>query len=109
MKKAISIFLLLIATAPLCQAQGLKDAYRDYWLTGVSVNQWEVAAVTSPTNKHDVTGMVSGDQTANWEHVTKHFDCVVAENCMKVSAASIANNPVVFTQEEIAELYRKAL
>ena len=31
------------------------------------------------------------------------------ENCMKVSAASIANNPVVFTQEEIAELYRKAL
>lgn len=33
----------------------------------------------------------------------------MAENYMKVSAASIANNPVVFTQEEIAELYRKAL
>lgn len=33
----------------------------------------------------------------------------MAENCMKVSAASVANNPVVFTQEEIAELYRKAL
>lgn len=33
----------------------------------------------------------------------------MAENCMEVSAASIANNPVVFTQEEIAELYRKAL
>ena len=33
----------------------------------------------------------------------------MAENCMKVSAVSIANNPVVFTQEEIAELYRKAL
>ena len=33
----------------------------------------------------------------------------MAENCMKGSAASIANNPVVFTQEEIAELYRKAL
>ena len=30
MKKAISIFLLLIATAPLCQAQGLKDAYRGF-------------------------------------------------------------------------------
>mgnify|MGYP000532590602 FL=1 len=27
----------------------------------------------------------------------------MAENCMKVSAASIANNPVVFTQEEIAD------
>lgn len=33
----------------------------------------------------------------------------MAENCMKVSAAGIANNPVVFTKEQIAELYRKAL
>lgn len=33
----------------------------------------------------------------------------MAENCMKVSAAGVANNPVVFTEEEIAELYRKAL
>ena len=33
----------------------------------------------------------------------------MAENCMKVSAAGVANNPVVFTQEEIAELYRKAM
>ena len=33
----------------------------------------------------------------------------MAENCMKVSAASIANNPVVFTKEEIAELYKKAI
>ena len=33
----------------------------------------------------------------------------MAENCMKVSAAGIANHPRVFTREEIAELYRKAL
>ena len=33
----------------------------------------------------------------------------MAENCMKVSAASVTNNPVVFTQEEIAEIYRKAM
>ena len=33
----------------------------------------------------------------------------MAENCMKVSAASVVNNPVVFTQEEIAEIYRKAM
>ena len=33
----------------------------------------------------------------------------MAENCMKVSAPSIANNPVVFSQEEIAEIYKKAL
>ena len=33
----------------------------------------------------------------------------MAENCMKVSAASVTNNPVVFTQEQIADIYRKAL
>ena len=33
----------------------------------------------------------------------------MAGNCMKVSAAGVANNPVVFTQEEIAEIYRKAM
>lgn len=33
----------------------------------------------------------------------------MAENCMKVSAPSIANNPVVFSQEKIAEIYKKAL
>lgn len=33
----------------------------------------------------------------------------MAENCMKVSAAGITCNPVVFTQEEIAQLYRKAM
>ncbi|WP_367118160.1 iron-containing alcohol dehydrogenase [uncultured Clostridium sp.] len=33
----------------------------------------------------------------------------MAENCMKVSAASVANNPIVFTQEEIEDIYRKAM
>lgn len=33
----------------------------------------------------------------------------MAENCMKVSAAGIANHPKVFEQKEIEELYRKAL
>lgn len=33
----------------------------------------------------------------------------MAENCMKVSAASVKNNPVVFTQEEIAQIYKKAM
>ncbi|MDD3279744.1 MAG: bifunctional amino acid transporter/iron-containing alcohol dehydrogenase [Lachnospiraceae bacterium] len=33
----------------------------------------------------------------------------MAANCMKVSAASIANNPVVFTEEEIGEIYRKSM
>lgn len=33
----------------------------------------------------------------------------MAENCMKVSAASVANNPVLFTQEQIADLYSKSM
>jgi len=33
----------------------------------------------------------------------------MVENCFKVSAASIANHPVAFNEEEIAELYRRAL
>lgn len=33
----------------------------------------------------------------------------MVENCMKVSEASIKNNPVIFTKEEIEEIYKKAL
>ncbi|MFT3983998.1 MAG: iron-containing alcohol dehydrogenase [Lachnospiraceae bacterium] len=33
----------------------------------------------------------------------------MAQNCMKVSAAGIANHPRTFSREEIEELYRKAL
>ena len=64
-------------------AQTLKDAYRGIWRTSVSVNQWEVQAENSGRNDHDVTGMVSGDQTRNWPVIVENFDWVVAENCMK--------------------------
>lgn len=33
----------------------------------------------------------------------------MAENCMKVSAASIVNNPIVFTKEEIEAIYKNSL
>ncbi len=33
----------------------------------------------------------------------------MTENCLRVSAAGIANNPVLFTAEEISNLYRAAL
>lgn len=33
----------------------------------------------------------------------------LTENCFKVSAPSIANHPVVFTPEEVKEIYRKSL
>lgn len=80
--KVLSIIAIQCSVFSL-NAQTLKDAYRDHWRTCVSVNQWEVAAVENATNKHDVTGMVSSDQTKNWDNVVKNFDWVVAENCMK--------------------------
>lgn len=33
----------------------------------------------------------------------------MAENCLKVSAASIANNPVVFSLDDIKRIYKKAM
>lgn len=61
----------------------LAEAYRDYWFTGVSVNQWQVAADPTGTNEYDVTGFVSNDQTKDWPLITGNFNWVVAENCMK--------------------------
>ena len=61
----------------------LWEAYRDYWYTGVSGNQWQVEADNSGANVHDVTGQVSNDQTADWPVIAKNFNWVVAENCMK--------------------------
>lgn len=75
--------MLCVMGAMHCGAQTLKDAYRDHWFTGVSVNQWEVAAEANATNEHDVTGFVGADQTADWAVVEKNFNTVVAENCMK--------------------------
>lgn len=33
----------------------------------------------------------------------------MAENCLKVSAAGVANNPIVFSQSQLEELYKKAM
>lgn len=82
MRRLINILLAtgLITTV---QAQSLAEAYRDYWYTGVSVNQWQVQAETTRDQKFDYTGMVSADQTSDWPIITKYFNWVVAENCMK--------------------------
>ncbi len=77
----ISLLALFIASTSV--AQSLCEAYRDYWYTGVSVNQWQVAADPSGSNEHDVTGQVSNDQTADWPIIAENFNFVVAENCMK--------------------------
>ena len=87
MKKYLFVLTLLAFCANGVEAQtkplSLADAYRDYWYTGVSVNQWQVAADPSGSNEHDVTGQVSNDQTADWPLIVDNFNFVVAENCMK--------------------------
>jgi len=64
-------------------ATSLAQAYADCWYTGCSVNQWEVAANSQMAEGRDYTGRVSDDQTSNWDKITKTFNWVVAENCMK--------------------------
>lgn len=64
-------------------SQTLKQAYRDYWRTSVSVNQWQVETERVGTPAFDITGRVSSDQTADWPVIVENFDWVVAENCMK--------------------------
>ena len=84
MMKSIKFAAWAIMVSATATAQTtLKDAYRDYWYTGVSVNQWEVQADLSGKNEHNVTGQVSSDQTRNWDIITRNFNWVVAENCMK--------------------------
>lgn len=83
MKKAV-VLAMAFATTTAVQAQtSLAEAYRDYWYTGVSVNQWQVKADLTGANEHDVTGQVSNDQTADWPVIVNNFNWVVAENCMK--------------------------
>lgn len=81
LKLAIALFFTLIVKTVWAQSvhgctegqccnqigNTLWEAYRDYWYTGVSVNQWEV----------------EGNQDADWSIITKNFNWVVAENCMK--------------------------
>ena len=53
--KSPKLFVLavLVSISGSVSAQTLKDAYRDYWYTGVSVNQWQVKAENGATNQHD--------------------------------------------------------
>ena len=69
MNKYNKIFALLLAMMPLASMaqQGLKDAVGKYFLIGAAVNQWQ-----------------SDGQVPEADAVLdKHFNCAVAENCMK--------------------------
>ncbi len=64
--------------------KSLADAYKDYWYTGVSVNQWESASDNNP-------------QTKDWPIIASNFNWVVAENCMKCEVVHPEQNRYNFT------------
>jgi GH35 family endo-1,4-beta-xylanase len=65
MKKIYSVLLLLIMGCAAMQAQGLKDAYKKYFMIGVAVNGRNVS---------------NPDQMAL---IKKEFNSITAENDMK--------------------------
>ena len=65
--KRLLLSAIAIATLTTVSAQGLKDAVGKYFLMGAAVNQWQ-----------------SDGQVPQADAVLeKHFNCAVAENCMK--------------------------
>ena len=83
MKKALYLLAGLAFSAQWANAQSLQEAFGDYFRMGVSVNQWEVKAEKEVKECISYSGAVSLDQTANYEHIARHFGWVVPENCMK--------------------------
>lgn len=79
----ITTTALLCGATVFAQQTTLSEAYRDYWNTGVSVNQWQVKAGAKSAVDHTITGGINNDQTADWDVIAKNFNYVVAENCMK--------------------------
>ena len=61
------IVMTLMMASLTCHAQGLKDAMGRYCLIGAALNQWQS----------------DGQDAAATAIVRQHFNCAVAENCMK--------------------------
>jgi alcohol dehydrogenase class IV len=109
-------------------ASGLKDIVHGHGLAALTPAIIEASYVGAPEKFAAISKILGGSSAEDCADqiraLLKKLDLAVtlsdlgleekdipwmAENCMKVSAASVANNPAVFTQEEIAEIYRKAL
>ncbi len=84
----IGAALLLASCGAQTQKQDtpktLAEAYKNYWFTGVSVNQWEAASD-------------GNSQTKDWDVIVKNFNWVVAENCMKCEVIHPEQNRYDFT------------
>lgn len=109
-------------------ASGLKDIVHGHGLAALTPVVLEASIKGQPDKYRRIAEIFGGDAAEELPDLIrgllKDLDLSVglsqlgleekdipwmAENCMKVSAAGVANNPVVFTMEEIAELYRQAM
>ena len=109
-------------------ASGLKDIVHGHGLAALTPVVIEASYMGCPEKFAEVAKAFGGAEAADCapkiRELLKNIDLActladlgiekedvawMADNCMKVSAAGIANNPIVFTQKEIEELYIKAL
>ena len=110
MKKILSLVLVAVVCLgckETAEVQSLQEAYKDYWRTGVSVNQWEVQAEDSVKEGVSYSGAVSLDQTADYPLIAQHFGWVVPENCMKCEVIHPEEDRYDFTLAD--QLVEKAL
>lgn len=78
--------ITMAACSPQKQAEGptLKEVFKDKFLMGVAMNTWQVA----------------GLDTAATNIVKKHFNSIVAENCMKCEVIHPEENRYDFTSAD---------
>jgi alcohol dehydrogenase class IV len=107
---------------------GLKDAVHGRGLAALAPHVFEASIKGAPHKFATLSKLLGGrDETDFVEQIHKLISRLdlteslkdmgieesdlswLTENCLKVSAASMANHPVVFTPEEIKEIYRKSL
>lgn len=101
LKKMAITLLSMQAMAGVCNAQSLCEAYKDYWRTCISVNQWEVASVGEDKRENPITGFTGVDQTGHFPIIAEHFNWVVAENCMKIESLHPKKGVYDFTNADL--------
>ncbi len=107
---------------------GLKDAVHGRGLATLAPHVFEASIKGTPHKFATLSKLLGGrDETDFVEQIHKLISRLdlteslkdmgieesdlswLTDNCLKVSAASMANHPVVFTPEEIKEIYQKSL
>ncbi|SPF37941.1 iron-containing alcohol dehydrogenase YiaY [Candidatus Desulfosporosinus infrequens] len=109
-------------------ASGLKNIVHGRGLAALTPVIFEASISGAPEKFADISKLLGGkdekDCVQKIKELLNHIDLAttlgeqgitqedvdwMAENCLKVSAAGIANHPVVFNLEEIKKIYRKAI